>query len=141
MLKMLVPVDGSESSQRAVKHVIAFASRVEGAQIHLLNVQPPILSGEVVMFVGQGAINKYHREESEQALKPARALLDQAGLAYTAHATVGHIAETIARSVKELGCDLIVMGTRGMGPIGNLVLGSVATQVIHLAEVPVTLVK
>ena len=141
MANILVPVDGSESSHRALQHAIDLGSRVGKAQIHLLNVQPPILSGEVVMFVGQATISKFHQEESEHALNHARALLHQSGLAYSAHAKVGHIAETIARTAKELGCDLIIMGTRGMGPLGNLVLGSVATQVIHLAKVPVTLVK
>ncbi len=39
------------------------------------------------------------------------------------------------------GVDVIVMGTRGMGALANLALGSTATKVVHLAEVPVTLVK
>jgi nucleotide-binding universal stress UspA family protein len=38
-------------------------------------------------------------------------------------------------------CDGIVMGTRGMSAVGNLVMGSVATKVIHLTKLPVTLVK
>jgi nucleotide-binding universal stress UspA family protein len=54
---------------------------------------------------------------------------------------VGHIGQTIARRADELGCDGIVMGTSGRGALGNLLLGSVATKVIHHAKVPVTLVK
>lgn len=42
---------------------------------------------------------------------------------------------------KSEGVDVIVMGTRGMGALGNLALGSTATKVVHLADVPVTLVK
>jgi nucleotide-binding universal stress UspA family protein len=141
MLKLLVPVDGSESSHRAIEHAIDLANRITGIEIHLVNVQPPIVSGEVVMFVGQDTINKYHQEESEKALKNGRALLDEAGIAWTAHAKTGHVAETIVRTGKDMGCYLIVMGTRGMSPIKNLVLGSVATQVIHLTDIPVTLVK
>jgi nucleotide-binding universal stress UspA family protein len=47
----------------------------------------------------------------------------------------------IAALAWELGCDLIVMGTHGMGSIAGLALGSVASKVIHLAGVPVTVVK
>lgn len=89
MANILVPVDGSESSHRALQHAIDLGSRVGKTQIHLLNVQPPILSGEVVMFVGQATISKFRQEESEQALNHARALLHQSGLAYSAHAKVG----------------------------------------------------
>ena len=47
----------------------------------------------------------------------------------------------IVKRPEELNCDGIVMGTRGMGAIGNLVMGSVATKVVHLTKLPVTLVK
>jgi nucleotide-binding universal stress UspA family protein len=141
MLKVLLPVDGSDSSQHAVSKVIELSNRLAPMEIHLLNVQPRILSGEVVMFAGRDAIDKYHREESENALKPARDLLEKAKVHYSVHAGVGNIAATIVLTAQELGCEMIVMGTRGMSPIKNLVVGSVANRVIHLAELPVTLVK
>ena len=50
-------------------------------------------------------------------------------------------AEVICRYAKEKGCDQIFMGTRGLGSVSSLVLGSVATKVIHLSPVPVLLVK
>lgn len=71
----------------------------------------------------------------------ARKLLDAAGVKYQHRIGVGDAAETIAAYAKEKGCDQIVMGTRGMGSVSNLLLGSVATQVIHLSPVPVLLVK
>jgi nucleotide-binding universal stress UspA family protein len=54
---------------------------------------------------------------------------------------VGSSGQAIAEYADKLRCDQIVMGTRGLGSIGSLVLGSVATQVVHLTEHPVTLVK
>jgi nucleotide-binding universal stress UspA family protein len=54
---------------------------------------------------------------------------------------VGYVAQSIARHADEAGCDAIVMGTRGMSAIGNLLMGSIATKVIHLTKLPVTLVK
>jgi hypothetical protein len=90
MLKILIPVDGSESSRRAAKHVVDLAHGLEPVDIHILNVQPPIMSGQVRMFVGQDVIEQYHKEESALALKPVRELLDHAGVTYTAHSAVGH---------------------------------------------------
>lgn len=54
---------------------------------------------------------------------------------------IGPVAETIARIALEQNCDGIVMGTRGLGAVAGALLGSVASQVVHLSDVPVTLVK
>lgn len=75
------------------------------------------------------------------ALASARTMLDAAKVRYTPSVLIGPVAETIARFAREQGCDGIVIGTRGLGGVESLVLGSVSTKVIHLAEVPVTLVK
>jgi nucleotide-binding universal stress UspA family protein len=56
-------------------------------------------------------------------------------------AEYGPVAETIDRIARETQADQIVMGTRGLGRVRGLLLGSVATQVVHLADIPVTLVK
>ena len=57
------------------------------------------------------------------------------------HLVIGDPATAIVKLARRLNCDLIVMGTRGMGKVAGLVLGSVATKVVHLADAPVTLVK
>jgi nucleotide-binding universal stress UspA family protein len=142
MAKLLVPVDGSENSLRAVDFVIKKAGWYrEPVEIHLLNVQPPIVSGNVTMFISQDQLNDYYQEEGLKALESARRKLEAAKVPYQHHILVGDPAEMIARFARERGCDQILMGTRGLGAIGSLLLGSVATKVIHLADVPVLLVK
>jgi nucleotide-binding universal stress UspA family protein len=141
MASLLVPVDGSESSNRAVQAAISMFAGTPSMKLHLLNVQPPIMSGEVRLFVSREMIDNYHEEEGELALRPAKALLDEAGVTYTTEILVGHVAETIARCAKDRHCDQIVMGTRGLGAVAGLLLGSIATKVLHLVDVPVTLVK
>lgn len=140
-MKILVPVDGSESANRAIDHVIRLANDQPGIDIHVLNVQMPIISGHVKMFISEMQLNDYYRDEAHVVLKPVEERLNQANVPFSHHINVGHVAETIAQYAKEKGIDQIVMGTRGMGAISDFVLGSVATKVIHLSAVPVTLIK
>jgi nucleotide-binding universal stress UspA family protein len=142
MLKVLVPVDGSKNAERAVDYVLGLVANSKApVELHVLNVQLPIVSGGVRMFFKGEEIESYYQDNGQEALRATRERLDQAGQTYVQKVSVGPIGETITAYAKEQHCDHIVMGTRGLGAISGMVLGSVATQVIHLAEVPVTLVK
>lgn len=141
MLKVLLAVDGSESSLHAVAHVIRRAAATQGEfQVHLVNVQHP-LHGSVSTFIDAAQIKQYHHDEGLKALARARDMLNAAGVAYLHHLFVGEPADVIARYAKEQGCEEIVIGSRGLSGITSLLMGSVATKVIHLAEMPVLLVK
>jgi nucleotide-binding universal stress UspA family protein len=139
MLRVLVPVDGSENSDRAVKFLIRKVPLFRDAlDIHLLNVQPPF-PGTIhgVHHLAEQA----HREAGLQALASARRLLDEAGVKYTYHIGVGDPAEVITEYVKDKNIEQIVMGTRGRSALAGVLLGSVTQKVIHLNDVPVLLVK
>lgn len=141
-MKILIPVDGSEAALRAVDQVIKTAHQyVGGVEAHLLNVQLPILSGNVRVFISQDKIDAYYHDEGMIALKAAKEKLDSVGISCHVHIGVGNVAETILRFAKENRCDQICMGTSGMGAISGLFLGSVATRLIHLTEIPVLLVR
>ena len=109
--------------------------------VHLLNVQPPIMAGEISPMVTLKTVESLHHDKGEKTAESARALLDDAGIPYTFRIELGPIAETIARYAQNNQCEQIIMGTRGMSAMGNLILGSVATKVIHLVRLPATLVK
>jgi nucleotide-binding universal stress UspA family protein len=147
MPSVLVPVDGSENPMRALEEACRqIAHRQPVTVLHLLNVQPANHSGVVKKYLSQDLIDKFHQEEGETALRSAREQLDDAGIVYTSHVEVGDVAQTIARYVRELHCDQVIMGTRGLGAggvaaISDLLLGSISTKVLHLVDVPVTLVK
>ena len=141
MLKLLVPVDGSENSVRLADYLVKWLQRLaEPAEVRLINVQPA-LHGEIGMFLSKEQIRNYHHDEGIHALQEARDRLDQANVPYTFHISVGDPAEIIVQFAKEQQCDQIVMGTRGMGKFASLLLGSVASKVIQLAEIPVMLIK
>ena len=60
---------------------------------------------------------------------------------YDARVIARPIAQTIANHARQLGCDQIIMGSQGRGALAGLLLGSVATKVIDLTQIPVTIVK
>lgn len=138
---ILVPIDGSDNALRALNHVIHHMKQYEPLTLHLLNVQIPIVSGAVHLFIDKDTIRKYHQEEGEAMLAKAKAMLDEARVPYSAHIKVGHIAETIVSTAEQNKCDQIVMGSRGLGATSGLWLGSITTKTLHLAQVPVTIVK
>jgi len=142
MLKTLALVDGSESSSRAVRYVIATSALCKKApEIHLLNVQMPVTPGNIGRHVSHGDLDDYYHDEGMRALAPARKLLDDAGIRHAFHIGVGEIGETVARYVKELSAQQIAMGTRGLGPVAGLLLGSVTAKVVQAVNVPIVLVK
>ena len=95
----------------------------------------------VAVYLPEEKARELQRRRSEDILKPAAELAKAAGVKFSTEILIGEVAGAIARYAQEHGCDAIVMGTRGMGAVGNLVLGSIATKVIHLTKLPVTLVK
>ncbi len=143
MRGVLVAVDGSATARRAVEQAIAMRQEMRdpaAMQVHLINVQRP-LSGDVSSFIATKSIQEYHDERSEEALLPARAVLDAANVPYREHRRVGAQGEKIAEEAHALGCDLIVMGSRGLGGHAAALLGSVAQDTLAHASVPVLLVK
>ncbi|GIK87076.1 MAG: universal stress protein [Burkholderiales bacterium] len=140
MTKLLVPVDGSANAERAVAHAIATAKAMGGAEVVLLNVQER-LDRWFAHGLNSDAARAHLREAGEAASAGARKLLDASGCNYRFDIVFGHPAEVIARVASELGCDGIVMGTRGLGEMESVFLGSTSYKVVHMASVPVTLVR
>lgn len=141
MYKVLIPVDGSAGSERAVRHVVELSKWVSTVQVDLINVQTTVDAWEVKRFLREEEIEAMQRALSDEATEAARAILDAAGIAYETHHAIGEVAQSIAEFVESHGCNQIVMGSRGMGSLQGLLLGSTSTKVLHLAHVPVTLVK
>ena len=137
---ILVPVDGSENSDRAVKHALGMMTAGLAAELHLLNVQPN-LRGAVSTFVNRAQIQDHHREEGHKALASAVELAKQASVQPRLHIGVGHQGEIVNDFVNKVGAGLVVMGTRGHTGLAGVLLGSVAQDVIANVSVPVTLVK
>lgn len=141
MLKVLLPADGSENSNRAVKYLIHLIKNLGAMEVHVVNVQPELLYIDILLKPRHEVVDAWTQKAGRDASRSACALLDEAGIPYVLEFASGEVAEAIIWHAQHYQCDMIVMGTRGMGMVANLVLGSVATKVMHLANIPVTLVK
>ena len=142
MLNVLLPVDGSKSATRAAKKLVDTLAWYKGRpHIDLLAVHLP-----VPRFANMGAvvsnkmIERYYTDECKRMLAPSQRILDAANVKYTVHTVVGSIAESIIEQAKQSGSNVIYMGTRGMTALSSMVLGSVATKVLHLTHIPVVLI-
>jgi nucleotide-binding universal stress UspA family protein len=141
MKNVLVPFDGSACALRALTHAIAELRGRAGVTLHLLNVQTPPVHVFPDKLVSPDMLDHELLRTGAEALEQARTLVQAAGLECAQHVRIGRPADEIAACANECHCDAIVMGTRGMGAVTGLVLGSAATKVVHVATVPVTLVK
>jgi len=135
-MKILLPVDGSESAMRAVRYIAAHPNSV--SEVHLLHVRHH-LPGDVQRFVNHEELKRFHQEEAAKALEPAKAALG--AMLTKDHIVLGDPAESIAKLADELGVDQIVMGTHGRSGLSGLLMGSVAAKTLHYAKVPVLVVK
>jgi nucleotide-binding universal stress UspA family protein len=138
----LVPIDGSEPAWRALDFAARLARSSPEGMVHALYVHPRIdVSGKVQIFVSETHMREMAMEESRPLIDAAKERLGALEVAHSVDILEGDAAEVIARRAMELGCDAIVMGTRGMGRVASFVIGSVATKVLHIVSLPVTLVK
>ena len=143
MARILIAVDGSSHSAKVAKAAIRQAATYkQPPELHLIYVHLPVPTlGGLIKPIGHEALQRYYREEGEDALRSAKRLFDGAKLACTMHIMVGPIAESLAREARKLKCDMIVMGTHGMGAVSGMLLGSVAAKTVHLARCPVVLIR
>jgi nucleotide-binding universal stress UspA family protein len=142
MFKVLIAVDGSEPSLRAIDAVIELAEHGGPLSVVLINVRERV---SPLFELSPGTKAQLEQALARQQDKLIAAALDRArhsGLTIgTTRRAEGSAAPEIVAAAAACGAQQIVLGTRGMGAIGSLFMGSVAQRVVQLADVPVLLVK
>jgi nucleotide-binding universal stress UspA family protein len=139
MLKVLIPVEGSENSMRAVRHAIAEYRRHHELELHLLNVQPQ-LSRHIARFVKRDDRDKWHRDQADKALADARKLLDVEGVPHQVHWALGDRASEICRTAARIGAHHVVMGTARKNSITRMLEDSVTDRVLQTTTIPVEVI-
>lgn len=141
-MKVLVAYDGSDCSQRAVKHALQMAKCNSEMKVTIIAVA---YIAELTIyhdFVSNRdeIINEYKKRTME-SLEQAKVVFDDAGIAVELSMLIGEPAESIVNTVNEQGFELVIMGTRGLSGFKGLFLGSISSKVIANVDVPVTVVK
>ncbi len=137
--KILVPLDGSKNSMRALEMAISMA-RQFGATIigaYSINIQP------YSEFQGVISVNKEWNNEIKKMMTDAKVLSAQNGIVFKEKLMRGDIGYNLIKLAhdKKENFDLIVMGSRGRSAVRELFLGSVSNYVIHSSKIPVLIVK
>jgi nucleotide-binding universal stress UspA family protein len=147
--KMLVPLDGSEVSERALAHAQSIANAF-GARVYLLQVISLTHEYEASRDGGgeSPSVVEYsldlareltagRQTRAEKYLEAAAARLESNGIHVETSVRQGLTLENITHFVEENGIDLIVMSTHGRGYVQRFVVGSVTDRVIRSSHVPV----
>lgn len=140
MRKVLLPVDGSKHSFAAARYLIDFVQMHGPLDVHVVNIEPEPHKGQTYGLEPE-AIEAQLAARAKMAMNSVRHALEAAGIAHHVHVRLGDTARSIVALANELGCDSIVMGTRGLGGIAGLALGSVTRKVLQMTSVPVICVQ
>ncbi|SFH24910.1 Nucleotide-binding universal stress protein, UspA family [Desulfotomaculum arcticum] len=139
--KILLAFDGSQNALRAAKFAVDLQKSIPEARCVIIIVasftkdEAEFLGASATEFDNALQINTNHM------LQSAMELFKSEGLKVEKVTLQGDIAQSIVAYAGEHNIDLIVMGTRGLGNVKGMLLGSVSNKVIHLAHCPVTVVK
>lgn len=140
---ILVPVDGSETAQKAVEKAASLA-RAYGSTVTVIYVIDPYpFTGLGSDFAyGQAEYLSAAKAEAKEATEAAQAVLTQAGVAVSTRVVEAHtIWRGILETATSSGADLIVMGSHGRRGMEKVVLGSVAQRVLSHAHLSVLVVR
>jgi nucleotide-binding universal stress UspA family protein len=141
LMKILLAVDGSEYTKKMLAYLATHEELFSAHNQYTLLTVNPQLPPRARAAVGKDLVDAYHREEAEKVLAPVTKFLLRHGIDAKTLTKVGHAGETISKTADSGKFDLLVMGSHGHGTLGNLIMGSVATQVLANSKVPVLLVR
>jgi nucleotide-binding universal stress UspA family protein len=134
--KVLLATDGSKDAALAARAAVDVCERT-GAELHVVHVWYSIPTARLRPFM-RAELKKLGNEILEEGVKRVE---DSGGLSTGAHLVEGRAADEILDLAGQIGTGLIVMGSRGLGPVGRIALGSVSEAVIHHSDWPVLVLR
>lgn len=135
---ILIPFDNSELSQKAI-HRTAGVINSNGAAVTLFYVIPRYQ--EMIGFFNSNAVREQVRHEAEKVVNEGEKIASNDGINVNTLIEEGHAADKINAVARELGSDLIVLGSHGWRGFDKSILGSTAERVITYSSIPVLIVR
>ena len=138
--KLLVPVDGSENSVRALEAAIFLSKKID-AHVTVMHVmqKPPTVYIHPQKELEELLLN--YRREAEQILARCEEIGNRNGVELKKVIIEGDVASKILRFAEKEGLDMIVMGHRGSGRFKEMVLGSVSQKVLNQTKRSVLIIR
>ena len=138
--RILVPVDGSDNSLRALDAALLLSEKI-GAEVTAIHVMEdiPILHIQSEKLLRE-LVDAY-KKETQQILSKCSDIATRKGLSITTKLLQGNVGSTILDFCEREKYDVIIMGSRGMGKFKELVLGSVSNKVVHHSSCPVMIIR
>jgi nucleotide-binding universal stress UspA family protein len=139
-MKILLAVDGSSYTKKMLAYLAAHDLYSPKNDYTAFTAQL-VLPTQARVALGKELVNKYYEDEGQRVMVPVTKFLGRHGVTAKCVWKTGHAGELISKLAEAEKFDLIVMGSHGHGALVNLVVGSVATQVLASCRVPVLIVR
>ena len=140
-MKILLAVDGSAYTKKMLAYLTTHDELFSACNEYVVFTVQPVIPARARAAVGKQIMDKYYLDEAEKVMAPVTKFLLRHGIDAKSAWKIGHAGETIAQFADSGKFDMIIMGSHGHGTLVNLVMGSVATEVLAHCEVPVLLVR
>lgn len=143
--RILVPIDGSNTSSKGLNEAIKLA-KLTGASLRLIHMVDPLTfaTGSELYGVYADDVIPRMQEIGDQILETARTRVEEQGIKVDSllfDSSPTRVADTVVEQAKVWDADLIVIGTHGRRGVKRVMLGSDAEQVVRMAAVPVLLIR
>ena len=140
-MKILLAVDGSSYTKKMLAYLTTHTELFHANNDYTVLTVQMAVPPRARSAVGKEVVDDYYEAEAEKTLSPVDKFLVRHGIQAKSVWKVGHVGETIGKFADAGKFDMLVMGSHGHGTLVNLVMGSVATQVVAHCKTPVLLVR
>jgi nucleotide-binding universal stress UspA family protein len=138
--KILLATDGSDHAERAADTALALVRELTGGHVTIMHVSSEAPSRGQLLQAGLD-MKSWLKSEAHEALQLTERKFEEAGIPYVLEVALGDAAHKIVEFAERAKIDLIVIGSRGLGTVSAVLLGSVGHRVAHDARCPVMIVK
>jgi nucleotide-binding universal stress UspA family protein len=137
---ILVPVDGSDNSYRALDAALLLSEKL-GSDITVIHVMEEVPITHIGSEKMLNELLEAYKKENQDILLKCSEIANQRGLTIKTFLLQGNPASAILDYIKKEKFDLVIMGSRGLGKFKELILGSVSSKIVHHSPCAVLLIR